>query len=236
MNRLSGNHGDNIRPVIYTTEKTKKDVLNGFAIHDEQVKALISISQKGNVLISSEYLETYPIFKNRHSTNYNKVKGIEKNLIENPNKTKEDKILEKPELDCINFYCKINDEYEEEKKKNIEMYGEGYYNERSESDDENITDENIVDGVNTIKLKKWCKNKNAIVGKILRFLYTENKQVSVDDIMNAIDYDGSSEQFFNNIKNGSGLNAQFGLLWNYSRNTVVINPHIYEIIKEKKYI
>jgi hypothetical protein len=231
MNRLSGNHGDNIRPVIYTTEKTKKDVLNGFAVHDEQVKELISISQKGNVCISSEYLETYPIFKNRHSSNYNKVKGIEKNLIENPNKTEEEKILEKPELDCINFLCKIDTEYEEKKRKNIELYGEGYYIEGSESDGEGeIEDENIVDGVNTIKLKKWWKNKNAIVGKILRFLCAENKQVSVDDIMNAIDYDGSSEQFFNNIKNGSGLNAQFGLLWNYSRNKVVINPRIYAII------
>jgi hypothetical protein len=233
MNRLSGNHGDNIRPVIYTTEKTKKDVLNGFAIHDEQVKELISISQKGNVLISSEYLETYPMFKNRHSSNYNKVKGIEKNLIENPNKSEEEKILEKPDLDCINFLCKINDEYKDEKKKNIELYGEGYYNEGSESDGEDQNeDENIVDGVNTIKLKKWLRNKNAIVGKILRFLCSENKQVSVDDVMNAIDYDGSSDQFFNNIKNGSGLNAQFGLLWNYSRNTVVINPRIYDIIKK----
>jgi hypothetical protein len=225
MNRLSGNHGDNIRPVIYTTEKTKKDVLNGFAIHDEQIKELISISQK----VSSEYLETYPIFKNRHSSNYNKVKGIEKNLIENPNKTEEEKILEKPELDCINFLCKINDEYEDEKRKNIELYGEEYYNEESEEEPE---DENIVDGVNTIKLKKWWKNKNAIVGKILRFLCAENKKVSLDDIMNAIDYNGSPEQFFNNIKNGSGLNTQFGLLWNYSRNKVVINPHIYKIIKE----
>jgi hypothetical protein len=127
MNRLSGNHGDNIRPIIYTLEKTKKDVLNGFAIHDEQVKELISISQKGNVCVSSEYLETYPIFKNRHSVNYNKVKGIEKNLIENPNKSDEDEILEKPNLDCINFLCKIDTEYEKEKRKNIELYGEEYY-------------------------------------------------------------------------------------------------------------
>jgi len=141
MNRLSGNHGDNIRPVIYTTEKTKKDVLNGFAIHDEQIKELISISQKGNVCISSEYLETFPMFKNRHSANYNKVKGIEKNLIENPNKSEEEKILEKPELDCINFLCKINDEYEEEKRKNIELYGEEYYgDDKNESDDENETE------------------------------------------------------------------------------------------------
>ena len=132
MNRLSGNHGDNIRPVIYTLEKTKKDVLNGFAIHDEHVKELINISQKGNVLISSEYLETYPMFKNRHSSNYNKVKGIEKNLIENPNKSEEEKILEKPELDCINFLCKINDEYEDEKKKNIELYGDEYYKEKGD--------------------------------------------------------------------------------------------------------
>ena len=131
--------------------------------------------------------------------------------------------------------CKINDEYEEEKRKNIELYGEEYYDDdKNEIEGENITDdENIVDGVNIIKLKKWLRNKNAIVGKILRFLYSENKQVSVDDVMNAIDYDGSSEQFFNNIKNGSGLNAQFGLLWNYSRNTVVINPHIYDIIKKE---
>jgi len=231
MNRMSGNHGDNIRPIIYTLEKTKKDVLNGFAIHDEQVKELISISQKGNVCISSEYLETYPIFKNRHSANYNKVKGIEKNLIENPNKSDEEKILEKPNLDCINFLCKIDIEYEKEKRKNIELYGEEYY--AVEEKENGDGGENIVDGVNTIKLKKWLKDKNAIVGKILRFLCSENKQVNVDDIMNAIDYDGSPEQFFNNIKNGSGLKSQFGLLWNYSRNNVIINPRIYAIIKKE---
>jgi hypothetical protein len=132
MNRMSGNHGDNIRPIIYTLEKTKKDVLNGFAIHDEQIKELISISQKGNVCVSSEYLETYPIFKNRHSANYNKVKRIEKNLIENPNKSEENEILEKPNLDCINFLCKINDEYKQVKRKNIELYGEEYYEDEDE--------------------------------------------------------------------------------------------------------
>lgn len=134
MNRMSGNHGDNIRPIIYTLEKTKKDVLNGFAIHDEQIKELISISQKGNVCVSSEYLETYPIFKNRHSANYNKVKGIEKNLIENPNKSEENEILEKPNLDCINFLCKINDEYKKEKRRNIELYGEEYYEDEDEDE------------------------------------------------------------------------------------------------------
>ena len=43
-----------------------------------------------------------------------------------------ERILEKPELDCINFLCKINDEYEDEKKKNIELYGDEYYKEKGD--------------------------------------------------------------------------------------------------------
>jgi hypothetical protein len=170
MNRLSGNHGDNIRPVIYTTEKTKKDVLNGFAIHDEQIKELISISKKGNVCISSEYLETFPIFKNRHSANYNKVKGIEKNLIENPNKNEEDEMLEKKDLDCINFLCKINEDYEKEKKKNIELYGDEYYDvesgdDESENEDIDNIDKDHIRLINKM-FPKWSNGTN----KISRFM------------------------------------------------------------------
>jgi len=136
MNRMSGNHGDNIRPVVYTTEKTKKDVLYGFDTHDRQIKELISISTKGNICISAEYLETFPIFKNRCSSNYNKVKGIEKNLIKNPDKRKEEDILKKQNLDSINFLCYVNDEYKEEKRKNIELYGSDYYDSEEEEIDE----------------------------------------------------------------------------------------------------
>jgi hypothetical protein len=154
-------------------------------------------------------------------------------LIKNPDKRKEEDILKKQNLDSINFLCYVNDEYKEEKRKNIELYGSDYYD-SDESDynsEEDSDDGTKVDGVNLIKLKKWIKNKNTIFGKILRFLYSQNKQFIVEDIMNAIDYDGSPEQFLNNIKNGSGKKSQFGLLWNYSRNNVVINPNIYEIIK-----
>lgn len=219
MNRLSGNHGDNIRPVIYTTEKTKKDVLNGFAIHDDQVKELISISQIGNVCISSEYLESYPIFKNRHSSNYNKVKGIEKNLIENPNKSDEEKILEKPELDCINFLCKINDEYEDEKKKNIELYGEGYYKEKGESDGESDDDENeggiIIIKRNDLKTEKQIALFNSVFKELSK---NKNKWIAKTQVLEQSGSQNQSWHWHKYGKHTDDENTKEGILLSKKNN------------------
>ena len=219
MNRLSGNHGDNIRPVIYTTEKTKKDVLNGFVIHDEQIKELISISQNGNICISSEYLETYPIFKNRHSSNYNKVKGIEKNLIENPNKSEEDKILEKPELDCINFLCKINDEYEEEKKKNIEIYGEEYYgDDKNESDGED-DDENeggiIIIKRNDLKTEKQIALFNSVFKELSK---NKNKWIAKTQVLEQSGSQNQSWHWHKYGKHTDDENTKEGILLSKKNN------------------
>lgn len=158
MSRMNGNHGDNIRPVVYTTEKTKKDVLYGFDTHDRQVKELIAISTKGNICISADYLETFPIFKNRCSSNYNKVKGIEKNLIQNPDKRKEEDILKNHNLDSMNFLCYVNDEYKEEKRKNIELYGSDYYD--SEKEDDSSDDDESSEGLGIIINKPKSETVN----------------------------------------------------------------------------
>lgn len=209
MNRMSGNHGDNIRPVVYTTEKTKKDVLYGFDTHDRQVKELIDISTRGNICISAEYLETFPIFKNRCSSNYNKVKGIEKNLVKNPDKEKEEAILNKHNLDSIKFLCQVNEEYKDEKNKNIEMYGSDYYDSDEEDDS---SDDESSDGLGIIinKPKSGTVNFNTYI-KVCEYIKNKGwirqaeirKHSGIDDTrqMNALRKNKNDE----NMSTGRGL-------------------------------
>ena len=127
MSRLNGNHGDNIRPVVYTNIKLRKMVLKGFHVHDQQIKKLLSISKEGNISVRercSEFLEEkFEVYDNHVSSKYNKVKGLSMNIIENPNRKNEEKCLKVKELDSINYLYQIKPEdYEKDKERIGELY------------------------------------------------------------------------------------------------------------------
>ena len=87
------------------------------------------------------------------------------------------------------------------------------------------TDETI-DGVTVSRLQEWL-NSDVIVGKILRILYQQTTEISVEELKDQINYDGALNSFTSTLRNGCGINAQYGKLRSYRNNQVKLN----EIIK-----
>ena len=228
--RLCGNHGDDIRPTLYTTEKMRNNIMNGYLTHKEQIQALMKMSENGNVNVAQQsckdFLEKFPLFKNRVPKTDNKVKGVKKALLNNPNEKKEKEMLKNEKLGTIDYFYEINpDEYKEEK----EMC-DLYYS--SDSEDEEVgedkdDDNERIDGVDLNKLKDWFREDcNLLIGKMIKFLYKQNKPVSIDEFRKGIKYEGNISALRNNLNNGRGIKAQYGMIWVVKENLIKLNPSI----------
>lgn len=86
-----------------------------------------------------------------------------------------------------------------------------------------------IDGVDLNKLKKWL-NDSTILGKMIRYLYDINKEISFEEFKDGINYTGSDQEFTNNIKSGCSNNSNYGKLWIYINNRIKINKKIKEFI------
>jgi hypothetical protein len=234
MSRLCGNHGDDIRPTLYTTEKARSNIMNGYLTHKEQIQALMKMSEAGNVNVSIEsckdFLEKHPLFKNRVPTTYNKVKGVKKTLISNPNEEKEKEMLKNKKLGIIDYFCEAEPEEYKDEKEMCDLY---YYSEsesddeseEEEGDEESEEDEDNIDGVDLIKLRDWIREDcNLLISKMIKFLYKQNKPVSLDEFRRGINYNG--KDIISNISNGRGNNTKYGKLWSVSNNILILNPKI----------
>jgi hypothetical protein len=89
-----------------------------------------------------------------------------------------------------------------------------------------IDNSDKIDGVELDTLYKYFKSKNLLIGKMLRYLYKINYKISIQDFKNNIKYTKSDEQFLSNIKNGLGINCQYGQLWKYENDEIQINQNI----------
>lgn len=99
-------------------------------------------------------------------------------------------------------------------------------------DDENVDTSGVsetIDGVNLKKLKKWV-NDDTLIGKMIRFLYDQEKEINIEEFKNGLEYEGNDEQFKNNIDNGDSNASKYGKLWITKSNKITINENI------KKYI
>lgn len=105
-----------------------------------------------------------------------------------------------------------------ETKKELQAGGNGEKKKHSSGE--------IVDGVNVEALKHYFKSKNLIIGKMIRFLYEQNKKVSFDEFKSGIGYTKSDKQFMSNIKNGLCANSCYGKLWICVSGTCELNEYI----------
>ena len=190
MSRLCGNHGDDIRPTLYTTEKARSNIMNGYLTHKEQIQALMKMSEAGNVNVSQEsckdFLEKHPLFKNRVPTTYNKVKGVKKTLISNPNEENEKEMLKNKKLGIIDYFCEAEPEEYKDEKEMCDLY---YY---SESDEEEEEDEdnsipipkNGTENRKTYSLIVDYLLKNNLKDWVLQSIIKENTKIKGWDYFN----------------------------------------------------
>ena len=85
--------------------------------------------------------------------------------------------------------------------------------------------EGEIDRVKLNKLRKWL-NSDTLVGKMIRFLYDAHGEISFEKLMEDIEYEGTEQQFRDNICGGISIGAQYGHLWITSGENIKLNPKI----------
>jgi len=226
MSRLCGNHGDDIRPTLYTTEKARSNIMNGYLTHKEQIQALMKMSEAGNVNVSIEsckdFLEKHPLFKNRVPTTYNKVKGVKKTLISNPNEEKEKEMLKNKKLGIIDYFCEAEPEEYKDEKEMCDLY---YYSE-SEEEEENTVRVVIKSNLSSKNIEYY----NKIVDELKK---TPNKYYSKQELLRKIFNEKSSNVgnrswFWHSEENyyNEGTDNDKGLIFKYINNTWYLKLNI----------
>ncbi len=89
--------------------------------------------------------------------------------------------------------------------------------------------EGRIDGVKLTSLRKWL-NDDTIVGKMVRYLYDQDKEITIEELKEGIEYDGNDTEFKSNIDSGRGINCKHGKVWNVIKNTIILNRNITNFI------
>jgi hypothetical protein len=92
--------------------------------------------------------------------------------------------------------------------------------------------EESIDGVYPSDLMRYFNSKNLLVGKMIRYLYKMDKQITFEEFKNGVGYQGSDKQFMNNIDNGRNIHCQYGMLWSLTSNVVSINAKVKDHIRK----
>jgi hypothetical protein len=226
MSRLCGNHGDDIRPTLYTTKKARSNIMNGYLTHKEQIQALMKMSEAGNVNVSQEsckdFLEKHPLFKNRVPRTYNKVKGVKKTLISNPNEEKEKEMLKNKKLGIIDYFCEAEPEEYKDEKEMCDLY----YDSESEEEEENTVRVVIKSNLSSKNIEYY----NKIVDELKK---TPNKYYSKQELLRKIFNEKSSNVgnrswFWHSEENyyNEGTDNDKGLIFKYINNTWYLKLNI----------
>ena len=250
LGRLNGNHGDDIRPVIYSTIQDRKDYINGMYLQDRFLSEFVNTSMLGNIKITQEildsirrkiqgkfdtpvicasHLEKVEVCSNRVPKHYNRVKGIKIHKITNPNKKKEEKIMNFDVLNTLDIYEELMPEVAKEMKDKLDNIEENKpskprVKEKVEYKKE-TEDVKKIDGVDLHKLKDWFREDcELLIARMLKFLYKQSKPISIEEFKKGIKYDG--KDFTSNILNGRALKSKYGMVWKVADSMVNLNPKV----------
>ena len=69
-------------------------------------------------------------------------------------------------------------------------------------------------------------NDDSLVGRMIRFLYDQNEEISTEQFKNGIEYNGTDEEFRSNIRGGHAVKSQYGKLWIQKNNMIKLNDKI----------
>lgn len=221
MSRLFGNHGDDINFEIYATKNSNEKFILSFDLHDQEIRELVSISQNGNNVICADFLNNRKMMKNRYPKKYTEFsRKVEPTpiLMKNPNERKEKKMLKEGVITCVKLLSTMEPKKYEEIEKHFE---------KEEEVKDNIDENGLIDGVKVENLHRWYQKEcKLVVSIMLKFLYSQNKEITVEEFREGIDYKGSNEKFISNICNGRGISCKYGMLWKVEKDNIIINSKI----------
>ncbi len=90
----------------------------------------------------------------------------------------------------------------------------------------------LIDGVDVDNLKRWVKTKGLLIGKMIRYLFEQNRKVNFDEFKQGIGYTKSDTQFLSNIKNAMGQHCCYGKVWEFHNNMIQLNPSIIGVLQK----
>ncbi len=97
--------------------------------------------------------------------------------------------------------------------------------------------EGRIDGVKLTSLRKWV-NDESVVGKMIRYLYDQDKEINAEEFKEGIEYKESMKNLKSNIDNGSSLKAKYGKLWSALKddNEILLNKNIRKYLDDNDLI
>ncbi|NDG32214.1 hypothetical protein EB118_19320, partial [bacterium] len=95
----------------------------------------------------------------------------------------------------------------------------------SEDDTEDTDTEREIDGVSLTKLDKWL-NGDSLVGKMIRYLYDQDQEISFHEFKYGVGYEGKDSSFADNIDNGRSTKSRQGKLWVSKNGNITLNNNI----------
>jgi hypothetical protein len=229
---------------LHVTEKDKDAILKSFRLTEELVFRAKQYTKNLDVELK-EYLEETPIFKKK----FPKGRALTKFEKFKPNKASQ-----KDDSDSGGWSTDSSGSYIEKKitKKVKDIFGKDIEVEESlptiknklvrnfeieefetDTEPEETTDnenEETIDGVNLKKLRSWYRGKNTLVGKMIRFLYAQDKEITFEEFKEGVGYTGSNEQFLSNVSNARGVATRNGKLWLFINNKIILNNKIKQIL------
>ena len=219
ISRIFGNHSDDIRPIVYTTDKTRSEVLKGFTTHEKQIKKLLSFSQSGNNICCKEVLKDVIFLEDHIPSNYNAIKECKNdfNKVPNPNKERDKKFLNNRKILGIDALCMLDIELFEDKKERMMRSGD-YENMNYNSNDEEDNEDDDEDDDDNCGYKIIRPSRNGkrleTYSKVVKYLKRKNGWIKQSELR---EHSGISDtREMNDLRGRNETNIVLGskgLLW-----------------------
>jgi DNA-binding MarR family transcriptional regulator len=114
-------------------------------------------------------------------------------------------------------------------KLNLKMKMEKKQVESEDESDSEDEEETEIDGVNLKKLRNWIDGET-LVGKMINYLYEYDEIMSMEELKEGVEYEGSDKKFISNIDSGKSLKCNYGKLWSARNNQITLNKNIRKYI------
>lgn len=169
--------------------------------------------------VASEYLS---FIKNQTTI----IDTIKENGYRMDTETIEEIVLEKSKRSMDRKKLNINKDFK-------------YWEESSSGSDTEFegASEGRIDGVKLTSLRKWI-NDESLVGKMIRYLYDQDKNINAEEFKEGIEYKESLVKLRSNIDSGCSVKARYGKLWSALKDDteILLNKNIRKYLDDNELI
>ena len=97
------------------------------------------------------------------------------------------------------------------------------------------SNDQLIDGVSKNSLQYYFESKNLLVGKMVRFLFLQNRNITFEQFKLGIEYNKSDKQFQDNIDSGRSIKSRYGKIWHMENGKIWMNESIKLYLQRQAY-